>query len=87
MPKPKTGGRKAGTPNKISKPAKDNVIAVFEGIGGVKSMIDWANGNQTDFYRIYSKMLPTAVTGEDGGPVELKITREFIHSRNPEPDT
>jgi hypothetical protein len=60
MPKgAKHGGRKAGTPNKLSATVKDNVIAVFHGIGGVDTMTTWAKSNETEFFKLYSKLLPT----------------------------
>lgn len=55
----KTGGRKKGTPNKASKTVKDNVLAVFENIGGAATMTNWARQNQTEFFKLYAKLLPT----------------------------
>lgn len=55
----KTGGRKKGTPNKLSISVKENVIAVFHEIGGIETMTDWARGNPTQFYALYCKLLPT----------------------------
>lgn len=52
-------GRPKGVPNKLSMTVKDNVIAVFDAIGGAKTMADWAEGNQTEFFKLYSKLLPT----------------------------
>ena len=54
-------GRKAGVPNKISSCVKDNVIEVFQSIGGVNNMAVWASENQTQFYNLYSKLLPLQV--------------------------
>lgn len=64
-------GRPAGVPNKLSAAVKDNIIDVFERIGGVESMAVWASENQTQFFNLYAKLLPLQVTGEGGGPVEL----------------
>jgi UV DNA damage repair endonuclease len=62
---PKTGGRQTGTQNKITTTVKDNVIATFERLGGVDGLVEWAEENRTEFYRLYSKLLPieTQVTG------------------------
>ena len=68
----KTGGRKAGTSNKLSGIAKENIICVFQRLGGTAAMAAWAEKNQTEFYRIYAKLLPLQVSGEDGGPVIIK---------------
>ena len=60
----KTGGRVAGTPNKISGAVRDNVVNVFNKIGGEEEMARWAKKNQTEFYRLYSKLLPRQVNSE-----------------------
>lgn len=57
----KTGGRTAGTPNKVSVTVKDNVITVFEDIGGAGTMKAWAEENLTEFYRLYAKLIPTQI--------------------------
>lgn len=69
----KTGGRKAGTPNKISGLAKENIAAVFNRIGGTESMAEWAIENRTAFYNLYSKLLPHEITGAEGGPVKVSF--------------
>lgn len=60
----KTGGRKAGTPNKLSSTAKENIGAVFTRIGDVDSMAEWAAENRTDFYKLYARLVPTDVNAE-----------------------
>lgn len=62
-------GRKQGVPNKLSSTVKDNIIDVFDRIGGVESMAVWATENQTQFFNLYAKLLPLQVTGEGGGPI------------------
>jgi hypothetical protein len=52
-------GRPPGSPNKISRTVKDNVIAVFDTLGGSEGMARWAQENQTEFYRLYSRLIPT----------------------------
>ncbi len=62
----KTGGRVAGTPNKVTTMFKDAVRTVYEDIGGHVAFAKWARENPGDFYRIASRLIPTeiAVTGE-----------------------
>jgi len=57
----KTGGRKAGTPNKVSVTVKDNVIQVFQEIGGTETLKGWAQENLTEFYKLYAKLIPSQV--------------------------
>lgn len=66
----KTGGRVAGTPNKLSGQAKDNIGAVFNRIGGTAAMAEWANENKTAFYQIYSKLIPVQISGDEDNPIQ-----------------
>lgn len=60
-----------GSPNKLGAEAKENIIAVFTRLGGTAAMAKWAQANETEFYRIYSKLIPLTHQGPDGGPVEI----------------
>lgn len=73
-------GRKAGTPNKMSTTVKENVIAVFDGIGGVEHMKQWAIDNPNNFYNIYAKILPTQteISGADGSALPIGIGITFV---------
>lgn len=77
----KTGGRKKGTPNKLSLSVKESVMQTFVALGGDKGMADWAKDNQTEFYKIFAKLLPTEVTGPDGGDIAHSLTVKFINGR------
>lgn len=70
----KTGGRQKGTPNKVTSTVKDNVLAVFNRLGGTSQMADWAQQNQTEFYRLYARLIPTEVNQktEHSGEVQYK---------------
>lgn len=57
----KQGGRKKGVPNKVSTTVKENVIQVFQQLGGAKAMAEWARENPTHFYNLYAKLLPQDV--------------------------
>jgi hypothetical protein len=63
----KTGGRQAGTPNKVTTAFKDAVRIVYEDIGGHEAFAAWARENPGDFYRIASRLIPTEIapTQED----------------------
>lgn len=81
----KTGGRKAGTPNKTTASVRAAIVEAFDGLGGVKSLIEWGKENRTEFYtRIWVKLAPSQITGEDGGPIRFsqeelsKLTNEEL---------
>jgi hypothetical protein len=57
-PNAKRGGRPKGAPNKVTAAAKDNVLAVFIRLGGSANMAKWARENQTEFYKIYARLIP-----------------------------
>ena len=59
----------------MSGTAKENVIAVFTRLGGTAAMAEWARENPNDFYRLYGKLIPNQVTGEDGGPIQVALSK------------
>ncbi len=76
--RPKTGGRKKGTPNKSTAAMKDAMLSVYADLqadagGGNGHFLEWARDHSTDFYKLASKLLPLQVTGQDGGPVITRI--------------
>ena len=76
-------GRKAGVPNKLSSTVKDNVIAVFDAIGGIGHMKVWAIDNPTNFYNIYAKILPIQqeISGADGNDIVIQIVTGIDDSK------
>jgi len=81
-------GRKKGTPNKISGQVRNNVIDVFDEIGGVQEMALWAAENRTEYYRLYAKLMPTQseIGTMDGQESPLNVTLKFIKPEHG-PDT
>ncbi len=65
-------GRKPGVPNKLTKATREALALAFEGIGGVKALTAWAKKNQTEFYKIWSKLLPLEVSGVDSGTIIIE---------------
>ena len=80
----KTGGRKAGTRNKVTAGAKANIMRVFDDIGGVKNFARWAQENETEFYRHYAKLVPLEVVGDEENPITLisKIERVIVSPKD-----
>jgi hypothetical protein len=72
----RTGGRQKGSKNVVGKTAKENIVAVFTRLGGTAEMAKWAKDNQTEFYRLYGRLIPVEnqVSGPGGGAVEHKVT-------------
>lgn len=64
--KSKTGGKKKGTQNKLTRTFKelltDTIISLqLDKKANLKS---WAKENPTEFYKIASKLIPTELTGK-----------------------
>lgn len=77
----KTGGRKKGSSNKVSRETKENIIIAFDRLNGVDGLVKWAKDNPTEFYKIWAKTLPLQVTGKDGDDLIPKtITIELIRA-------
>ncbi len=65
-------GRKKGTPNKVTKLIKDAIIDSFQEVGGVKYLVELAQTDPKAYASLLGKVLPTQITGEDGGPVKTQ---------------
>lgn len=78
-PGERRGGRKRGTPNKLTATNKARLEEAFQRLGDVDALVEWASEERTEFYRLWGKLIPSDVklegTGE-GGALVLKIVRE-----------
>lgn len=75
----KTGGRKAGTPNKVTKALKDMVLGALDRVGGEEYLIEQARENPTAFLTILGKCMPKEITGSDGKPlIPTKLKIELV---------
>jgi hypothetical protein len=54
-------GRPKGSKDKIGRQCKENIIAVFDAIGGIKAMATWARRNKGEFYKLYARLIPNYV--------------------------
>jgi hypothetical protein len=74
---PGNPGKPKGALSKTTKLAKEAIALAAEGLGGTGRLIEWAKEdpiNERAFWtHMYPKLLPLQVTGEDGGPVQLKV--------------
>lgn len=76
----KTGGRKKGTPNKMTKTALEAISYAADALGGPERLVAWAQedpANEKVFWgTIYPKLLPLQVTGANGGPFVLTLSND-----------
>lgn len=70
----KTGGRKKGSLNKLTKKVKRAFSVAFDGLQDdpEKKLLEWGKQNPTEFYKLVARFVPTALehSGRDGGPIE-----------------
>ena len=59
----KTGGRQAGTPNKLTATVKEVFTTVFTELqtDSEVNLKEWGKNNPTEFYKLCSKLIPAAV--------------------------
>lgn len=70
-------GRKKGDVNKVTRSVKEALVECFDKMGGVEALVRWAKRNQTDFYKLWTRLLPIQITGEGGGPVVVKTKHDL----------
>lgn len=61
-------------PNKTTSAFKQAVMVCFEGIGGNAAFQKWAKKNQTEFYKIAARLIPSEVVGDPDKPLAMKVT-------------
>ncbi|WP_447983827.1 hypothetical protein [Nitrospira sp. Nam74] len=80
----KIGGRKAGTPNKLTRAFREGVLHVYDAIGGDEAFAKWAAQHRTEFYKIAARLIPAEMgRHESNEPVVVVVNR----SRAAEPLT
>jgi len=57
-----SNGRPKGAKNKFTASAKEAFQIAFDELGGAKELALWAKNNQTEFYKLFSKLIPIDVT-------------------------
>jgi hypothetical protein len=64
----KTGGRKAGTPNKITQSVRERFVEAFDKLQSDEdvNLVAWAKNNPDDFYKLASKLIPLDVAVQGG---------------------
>jgi hypothetical protein len=57
-------GRPVGSKNKVPANLRDDLVTVYEKLGGIQGMVEWAKakeGNRALFYRILASTIPRQV--------------------------
>ena len=73
--KPGEGGRPKGAVNKITRSAREAFQFAFDELGGAEALKAWAVANPTDFFKLYSRLIPMEMTGPEGGGLVIQIVK------------
>jgi hypothetical protein len=74
----KTGGRKKGTPNKITRDLRDMILGAVANAGGCDYLTDQAKTNPRAFLTLLGKLLPTQISyGEEDDDDPVEPVEEF----------
>lgn len=73
-----TAGRPKGSQNKVTLSVKQALTDAFDCLGGVTALVRWARLNQTDFYKLWTRLLPLQISGPDGGPIQVVKTKHDL---------
>ena len=57
-------GRKPGSPNKTTQDIKDTLERCFLELGGADFLREWAEANQTEFIKVWAKLIPSSLRAE-----------------------
>lgn len=74
--KEKTGGRVAGSVNKLTKTVKERVLEVFNELqeDSEANLLSWAKTEPTEFYKIAAKLIPADINAKVEGKIITVIT-------------
>lgn len=79
----KTGGRRRGTPNRITRAFRDAVQTVYHDIGGDKGFSDWAQENRTEFYKIAARLIPQEMHDASDETIIVQLVQFFRPENTP----
>lgn len=71
---PKTGGRKRGTPNKVTADLKDAILGALRAKGGQDYLEKVADNDPRTFCGLLGKVLPMQLQGDDDNPLNVLHT-------------
>jgi hypothetical protein len=85
---PKTGGRKTGTPNKLTVALKEAILQAANEAGGKKGLVGYltkqAVSQPSSFLALLGRLLPLTAAGDKNSPLNTNvIVRRVIYTREP----
>ena len=77
-PGERRGGRKRGTPNKLSGDVKAMVLAALEEKGGIAYLAEKAESHPQAFMSLLGRILPTTMANDPENPLLTGLTVTFV---------
>jgi hypothetical protein len=78
---PKTGGRIAGTPNKLTASVKRAFQYAFAENGGNVWIARWAKEHESEFFRLFARLIPSDSSDPDIDEI-THVTVEIVGSES-----
>lgn len=78
---PKLGGRQKGTPNKTSAKVKEAILGAFDKVGGMTYLEKVAREDPKTFCTLLGKVLPTEISGPEGGAVGVTFLMNYAGTK------
>lgn len=72
---PERSGRQKGVTNKFTRDIKEALLNAFGKVGGEDYLVAVAKADRKAFTSLIGRLLPTQLTGKDGAPLELLVTK------------
>lgn len=74
-------GRPKGSQNKTTRDLREMILAALDKAGGVDYLAREATAEPVAFLALLAKILPTQLTGKDGGPIEFSGVRARLAAK------
>lgn len=78
-PGERRGGRKAGTPNKLTADLKGMILTALTKVGGVEYLQDQAIKSPASFLTLVGKVLPMTIAGDSENPLHTSLEVRFVN--------
>lgn len=78
---PKTGGRQAGTPNKLTADVRAMIITALDHVGGEDYLVRQARDNPKAFMALLGRLVPSQITGKNDAPLFFGLSDHELEQR------
>ena len=69
-------GRPVGSVNKATQTVREAFALAFEKRGGAQALVRWADENETEFYKLAARLIPTEIQGDVQAALTIRVVKE-----------